>query len=205
MRSLFSLIAAAAMLAAPARSQAQFAVYVTSTNINASNVASGTTTTSTNTQTVTSSYWTSGIGGGVTMNFLPLHFLSLGLDARGSTKSGTNGVDTGLVGIKLGIHPPLLRAKPYVQGSAGYLATRTFDASVPAGPTSSEGTTATDTHQFLAYGVLGGVDYPLLPLIDFRVEAGFLKGDDVGNKAFGGTALPAPNLFLLITGLVLHF
>ena len=202
MRRSFA-IAAVGWLLCAVPGCAQFSIYVNSTNIHASNVGNGTSNAEGAAQPITTSYWTSGIGGGVTFNLLSLHVVSLGLDARGSTKPGTNGADTGLVGLKLAVHPPLLKVKPYIQGSVGYLGTRTVDASTVTGSASPAG--QTDTHSFLAYGVLGGVDFPLIPVLDFRVEAGFLHGNDLGRGVLGGTALPNPNVFMINPGLVLHF
>lgn len=195
------LIAAVAWYLCVAQGQAQFSIYVNSTNIHASNVESGTGITSTGIQPINTSFWASGLGGGVTFNLLSLHVVSLGLDARGSTKPGTNGADTGLAGIKLTVHPPLLKVKPYIQGSAGYLGTRTLDMSTGSGSAAGQ----TDTHHFLAYGLLGGVDFPLLPLLDFRVEAGYLHGNDLGRVLLGGAALPNPNVVMFNPGIVLHF
>jgi hypothetical protein len=207
-------IAAVAWLLCVAPGHAQFSIYATSTNIHASNVESGTSSTQTTVQPIDTSYWASGIGGGATFNLLPLHVVSLGLDARGSTRPGTSGADTALVGLKLAVHPPLLKVKPYIQGSVGYLGTRTVDASTATiyppegqGPIVESVSPAgqTDTHHFLTYGVLGGVDFPLVPFLDFRVEAGYLHGNDLGRVLLGGAALPNPNIVMFNPGLVLHF
>ncbi len=135
--------------------------------------------------------WANGFGGGVTLNFLPLPVISLGLDLRGSTRPGTVGADTALAGIKLGVHPPIIRIKPYIQASAGYLATRTVNQS-----TGLAGTTF--TNKYAVYEVLGGIDYPLVPFLDLRlIEIG--AGQVILNNSNN------PNLLTINTGLVLHF
>ena len=162
-------------------------IYVTSTNIRATNVPSGTAGSPPATQYDT--FWASGIGGGVTLNFIPLPVVSLGLDLRGSTKPGTTGADTAMVGLKLGVHPPLLHIKPYIVGSTGYVATRT-PAAVGA---------ATVNNKYLGWELSGGVDYPLIHFVDFRViEVG---GGGVVDAGSGNT----PSLFHINTGLVFHF
>jgi len=163
------------------------AVYVTFSNLRASNVPSGSSGNPLTTRY--DAFWASGIGGGVTLNFVPLPVVSLGLDVRGSTKPGATGADTALVGLKLGVHPPLIRIKPYIQGSVGYLATRT--------PSASNG--ATLTNKYLAYEVLGGIDYPLIHFVDLRViEVG-------GGGVVDSGSSNSPNLFSVNTGLVFHF
>ena len=162
-------------------------IYVTSSNLRASNVPSGTAGNPPVTKYDT--FWASGIGGGVTLNFLPLPIVSLGIDLRGSTKPGTTGADTALVGVKLGVHPPLLRVKPYIVGSTGYVATRTPSA----------GNGASVTNKYLGWELAGGVDYPLVHFVDFRaIEIG---GGGVVAAGSGNT----PSLFHINTGLVFHF
>jgi hypothetical protein len=130
-------------------------------------------------------FWAPGWGGGVTLNFLPLPVVQLGLDVRGSTKSGTPGVGTALVGLKLGVHPPVLRIKPYIQGSVGYLGIR------------APGTTGSDK-EFM-YEILGGIDYPIFRLVDFRmIEIG-------GGQAVNTGGGPTPRVFTVNTGIVVHF
>lgn len=178
------LLLAALVLFATAVEAQVGGIYVTSANMRLSNVPSG----GAGSQTY-DSFWTSGIGGGVTMNFLPLPVVSLGIDLRGSTRPGTTGADTALAGIKLGIHPPALNLKPYLQGSAGYLAVRT--PSVVTG--------ATMNNKYLAWEILGGVDYSLVRFIDIRVVE--IGGGSVIGSGNGNT----PSLFTINTGLVFHF
>ena len=159
-------------------------VYVTYAPIHLSNVQTGN-------QAQYTDFWASGVGGGVTINFLPLPVVSLGLDLRGSTKPGTVGADTAMVGLKLGIRPPVIRIKPYVQASAGYLGTRTYSTSIA--------TNSTSNNDYITWEILGGIDYPLMHFVDFRiVEVGAGQGWNTGS---GGNA----NIFTVNTGLVLHF
>jgi hypothetical protein len=135
-------------------------------------------------------YWSNGIGGGVTLNFLPLPVLSLGLDFRGSTRPGTPGADTAQAGLKLTVRPPVINFKPYVEAAAGYLGTRTLSTSTP-------GSTANGT--YATWEILGGVDYPLIHFIDVRlIEVG-------GGQAINTGSGTNPSLFTINTGLVLHF
>jgi hypothetical protein len=174
----FATAVLAVSFAAAAHGQVA-SLYVTSSNNRFSNVA-------TNGQDV--NFWSSGIGGGVTVNFLPLPVVSLGFDFRGSTQPGTTGADTALVGIKLTVKPPLLRIKPYIQASAGYVATRTFSAS-----------NTTINNKYVAYEILGGIDYPLIHFVDMRViEVG-------GGQTVLSGASNSPSLFSIDTGLVFHF
>jgi hypothetical protein len=159
-------------------------VYVTSASTRFSNAqAVG--------QGQTTPFWTSGVGGGMTLNMIPVGPVRFGIDLRGSTRPGTLGSDTGMAGIRLGLNPPLMKIKPYVQASGGYVATRTRAMSG-----------GTFRNQYAGWEVLGGIDYPLVPFFDVRVI-------EVG----GGSAYPlqasasAPNLSLLTinAGLVFHF
>jgi hypothetical protein len=184
MRRLLTLFAALFFLI-PKASRAQIvSVYVTYAPVYASNVYNG------YNGPAYTSFWASGVGGGATIKFLPLPVVSLSLDLRGSTKPGTTGVDTALAGIKLGIHPPGLRVKAYVEGAAGYLATRTYTG-VTSGSVEDKN---------LAFEILGGIDYPLVHFIDLRIIE---VGGGTGFYGFDNNV--NPNLFTINTGLVLHF
>jgi hypothetical protein len=186
-----NVLLAALLLFAVAAARAQVAaIYITSSNAHLSNVPSGSVVPVGEAPvTQYDTFWASGIGGGVTINIIPLPVVSLGLDFRGSTKPGTTGVDTALVGLKLTVHPPVIRIKPYIQGSAGYLATRT--------PAIGSGVTV--TNKYLVYEVMGGVDIPLVHFVDLRlVEVG---GGRVVNSSSGNN----PSLFTINSGLVFHF
>jgi hypothetical protein len=183
------LIAAVLMFIAAAADGQVVLIYGTYSPIHLSNVQTGSAGSSNQPQYT--SYWASGFGGGITLNFLQLPVVSLGLDLRGSTKPGTVGADTAMVGLKLGIHPPIIRIKPYVEASVGYLGTRTFSPSIPVGSTNN-GTQVT-------WEILGGIDYPLVHFVDFRIiELGGGQGINTGS---GGNS----SLFTVNTGLVVHF
>ena len=133
-----------------------------------------------------------GFGGGVTLRLVPLGLVDLGLDLRGSDKPGTPGVQTGMVGFKVTAKPPVLHIRPYGQVSAGYFATSTPNQSVPA-------STSNFSNKGAAYEVFGGLDLPLLPILDVRVvEIG-------GGQAFGLFNGKSSGIFTVNTGLVLHF
>jgi hypothetical protein len=172
--------------------RAQVAVYVTSSSGHFSNVPTG--VIGTGNQEQYTSYWASGIGGGVTLNFLPIGPVKLGFDFRGSTRPGTTGADTAMGGIRLGINPPLIRIKPYVQASAGYVATRTVNVS-------SGLVGQTFTNKCPAWEILGGIDYPLMRFLDLRViEVG-------GGQAYPLLSSSNSNIsmFTINTGVVFHF
>lgn len=151
--------------------------------------------------TVYTSFWTPAFGGGVTLNFLNLHVVKLGVDVRGSTKPGTTGADTAQLGLRLEFQPPLLRLKPYVQGGFGYLATRTVNQSTIVGTNAPVG--GTFNNQYLTAGVQAGVDKPLIPFLDFRiVEFGYTRGFGVSPSSASANDA---NTFSISTGLVAHF
>lgn len=175
-------------------------VYGTFSPLHTSNVRTGTAITSTGNTALYTGFWAPAFGGGVTFNFLNLHVVKLGLDARGSTKPGTTGADTGELSLRLGLQPPLLRLKPYVQGGVGYLATRTVNTTTSFGSTTPVG--GTFNNQYATIGFHAGVDKPLIPFLDFRiVEVGYAHAFSVGISPSGDNA----NTFSLSTGLAVHF
>ena len=181
--------------------------YVTSTNARVANVQTGTVA-STPSGTFTNQYtslFTSGIGGGVTFNFIPTGPVRVGFDVRGSTKPGTSGVDTALAGLRLGFKAPLIGLKPFVQASAGYLATRTANVStVQTTGTTTTAVGGTFTNKYIAYQFLGGVDYRIFPFVDFRIlEFGIGKGYNTGISF--SSSNPSVTLLDINTGLVIHF
>jgi hypothetical protein len=191
-RTLLATLMVACAVHAPAQVAA---VYVTSSSGHFSNVLTGTLLppSGPGPQPQYTSFWASGVGGGVTLNFLPVGPVKLGFDLRGSTRPGTTGADTAMGGLKLAFTPPLIHIKPYVQASGGYVATRTFN--VAAG-------TGTFGNQYAAWEILGGVDVPLAPFLDLRaVEV----GGGTGVSVFGSSSTPNIPLFTVNSGLVLHF
>jgi hypothetical protein len=197
MRRLLPLLVAL-LLVPSARSQA-LAAYVTLSPSHLSNIQTGAVySVSGGYINQTTSYTTVGVGGGITANFLPIGPIRLGFDLRGSTRPGTSGVDSALIGVKLGVHPPGLRLHPYIQASVGYLASRTTNVSTPPGQTSGQAG-GTFGNQYAVYEILGGIDYPLVGPLDFRVvEIG--GGSGIAN--FGSYN---PAFFTVNTGLVVHF
>jgi hypothetical protein len=159
-------------------------LYVTSSSARFSNAQIGS-------QGQTTSYWTSGIGGGVTLNTIPVGPVRVGVDFRGSTRPGTAGADTAMGGIRLGIKPPLLPIKPYIQASGGYVATRTRASSG-----------GTFQNRYAAWEILGGLDFPLVPFFDLRLIE---VGGGSGYRLPGTASAPDISLFTINTGLVFHF
>ena len=192
------LLLAAAL--APSSVQAQIVeAYATFSPARFSNVYTGTTSGPLGSTPQYTNFWAPGIGGGVTFGLIPVGPVRLGLDLRGSTKPGTTGADTAMAGLKLSFHPPLLRLKPYIQGSGGYVATRTANRTSYAGVPAS----GTFENQYAAYEVFGGLDVPVFPFIDLRViEVGGGKGYSVNGYSVGSDQI---TLFTLNTGVVVHF
>jgi len=185
------------VLALPMAAHSQMvAVYATVSPSHLSNVESGAVYTVTGYNEQTASYWSTGFGGGVTLSAVPVGPVRIGFDFRGSTKPGSTGMQSALFGVKVGIHLPALRVHPYVQASAGYLAAETTNVSTPAGQTT--GTIGgVFSNKYAAYEVMGGIDYPLVGPLDFRVvEVG------VGHGALSSYD---PTFITINTGLVLHF
>jgi hypothetical protein len=180
-------------------------VYGTYSAMHLSSVETGTVTANGGSQILYTSPWVSGVGGGVTLNFLPLGPIKIGFDLRGSTRKGTTGADTAMVGFRLGFKPPLLPIKPYVQVSGGYIATRTPNTSIYVGTP----TGGTYNNQYLGYEVLGGIDYRLLHFVDLRlVEVGGGNGYSVGqiyNAGNQSTQSQQIPIFTINTGVVVHF
>jgi hypothetical protein len=182
---------------------AQVALYVTSSSDHLSSIATGSvyTSTSGSYQEQYASYWTSGIGGGVTLNFLPLGPVKLGFDFRGSTHPGTVGADTGMAGVRLGFNPPLIHLKPYIQASGGYVGTRTVNVS-SSSTSPSQTVGGTFNNKYVAWEIVGGIDYPLIKFVDVRVIE---LGGGTGVSIPGSSSAPNISLFTVSTGVVLHF
>jgi hypothetical protein len=166
--------------------QAQVAsLYVTSSSSRFSNVQTGF-------QNQTTDFWTSGVGGGLTLNFLPVGPVKVGFDLRGSTRPGTTGEDTGMGGLRVAFNPPLIRIKPYIQGSGGYVATRSQNIA----------NGATFSNEYAAWEIFGGIDIPLATFVDVRaIEVG--GGTGISIHAIANA--PNISLFTINAGLVFHF
>jgi hypothetical protein len=192
---MLALLLAPAALAPVAQSQI-ISIYGTVSPAHLTNVAAGVVTTSAGYQEEYANYWASSYGGGVTFGALSLGPLRVGFDARGGTKPGSNGADLVLGGLKVGIKLPVIALKPYIQGSVGYLGTRT--------PNNTTGAASGSvlSNNYLAYEVLGGVDFPVIHFLDFRlIEIGGGQGIYIGTT--GGVS--NATIFTLSTGVVFHF
>ncbi|MGA7833303.1 MAG: hypothetical protein WCA21_20300 [Terracidiphilus sp.] len=137
--------------------------------------------------------WYSGAGAGVYYNFVKMGPIALGADLRGNLLSGNQQkYRSALFGLRLAAKPPVLPIRPYVQASIG------------AGGASHSGlngvgTIYSDKFQYL---VAGGVEYTVVPHVDFRVvEVGYGRMTGISS---GGTA-PVATLFSISSGLVLRF
>jgi len=205
-------------LLAPAVHAQILSVYATSSSTQFSSVQTGFLyTASTNTyQPQYANFWASGIGGGVTIGILPIGPIHIGLDLRGSTKPGTSGADTALAGLRIGIKPPIIHIKPFIQASGGYVETRTPNISnfiLTTTTTTTSTTTATlgsntFTNQYAGWEILGGIDYPLLHILDLRlIEIGGGQGYNFGGSSSSGNPTTGAqiSLFTINAGLVLHF
>lgn len=191
MRRLLPLLVLALSTAAPAQ---VFSAYATFAGTNVSGLVNGNTTSGYS----TTSHLSPGIGGGVTFGILPLGPVHLGFDLRGSTKPGNDGADLILAGPRLALKLPAIKLKPYIQASGGYLRTRTtlVNSPLPAG--------AQLTAQYGAWEALGGIDFPLLRVLDLRlIEVGGGKAYQFSAAGVNGSF--TASLFTVNTGLVLHF
>jgi opacity protein-like surface antigen len=139
----------------------------------------------------TISAWYRGFTGGVYGNFLHAGPVRIGLDLRGAYATGDQyGYRNFLIGPRLEVKPPLLPIKPYVQASVGF------------GGSEYNGTSRLQTHydNKLQYGVIGGVDYTLIPHVDLRVaEVEYLRMSGVS-----GATAPTVNLVTVGAGIVLR-
>jgi hypothetical protein len=197
-----TILLAVLVLLSAGLAHAQVAVYVTSSSARLSNVQTGVVASGSGYQEQYANFWASGIGGGVTFNFLPGP-VKLGFDLRGSTRPGTTGADTAMAGLKVGFNPPVIRLKPYLQASGGYVATRTVNVSTfSTGGNTSQPVGGTFTNQYAAWEVLGGVDFPLMKFVDLRlIEVGGGRGTNI----FGTSGAGGISMFTINSGVVVHF
>jgi hypothetical protein len=137
--------------------------------------------------------WYTGAEAGVYYNFLHMGPVALGADLRGDLLTGNQQkYRSALFGLRLAANPPLLPIRPYVQASIG------------AGGASHSGLNGAGTiySEKFQYLVAGGVDYTLVPHVDFRVvEVGYGRMTGISS---GGTA-PTSTLVSVSTGLVVRF
>jgi hypothetical protein len=192
-------------LGATPRCRAQlFSVYGTFSDLHLSNVPTGTSYGLAG--AFTNNYASPnspGVGGGVTLRLMRLGPLALGVDLRGSTKPGTPGADSALGGLKLSFKPPVGPLKFYVQGSGGYIESRTFNTTTyrqdPPGPISQPA-----LNRYAAYEVLGGIDYHFVHFFDLRLVE-FGGGKAIVPSTTDSVGKPSATLFTVNTGLVFHF
>lgn len=128
--------------------------------------------------------WLYGPTFGAYTDFLPLPFVHLGADLRGSVLGPGQGTTlySGLIGPRLSVHPHILPINPYLEGLAGI------------GHIDYGGRAGSDTR--FEYQLLAGVDYTLIPRLDWRVVE-FSYG---GLSALNGSLHPKT----VSTGLVLR-
>jgi hypothetical protein len=128
--------------------------------------------------------WIYGPTFGIYTDFLPLPFVHLGADLRGSVLGpGENTtLYSGLLGPRISVHPHVLPINPYIEALAGI---GHFDF----GP--GQGSDTQFEYQFLA-----GIDHTIVPRLDWRVVE-FSYG---GLSAFEGSLHPKT----ISTGLVLR-
>ena len=128
--------------------------------------------------------WIYGPTFGAYTDFLPLPFVHLGADLRGSVLgvSQTTTLYSGLIGPRLSVHPPVLPITPYIEALAGI---GYYDYG------RSQGSATKFEYQFL-----GGIDHTILPRLDWRVIE-FSYG---GLSALDGSLHPKT----ISTGLVLR-
>lgn len=164
---------------------AQIGVYGTFNSVDLTATSVGISTQTTN--------WYTGVGAGVYYNFLPMGPIALGADLRGNLLTGNpQKYRSALFGLRLAVNPPLLPVRPYVQASIG------------AGGASHSGLNGVGTiySNKFQYLVAGGLDYTLVPHLDFRVvEVGYGRMTGISSA---GTA-PASTFFSVSTGLVVRF
>lgn len=119
--------------------------------------------------------WQYGSTFGIYDNHWTIPFFALGLDGRGVVVDGSSAsVDSGLVGPRIVFKPHIFPIMPYVEalggvGHADY----------------GEGSATTSVTKF-EYNFVGGIDFTILPRIDWRV-AEFSYG---GLTAFNGSFNP---------------
>jgi hypothetical protein len=128
--------------------------------------------------------WIYGPTFGIYEDFLPLPFVHLGGDLRGSVLgvSQTTTLYSGLLGPRLSVHPHVLPIHPYIEALAG-IGYYDFGR--------SQGSNTKFEYQFL-----GGIDHTLVPRVDWRVVE-FSYG---GLSALNGSLHPKT----ISTGLVLR-
>ncbi len=107
---------------------------------------------------VTNSTWIYGPTFGAYLDHGQFWILSTGIDARGAILgSGNNTLDSGLIGPRLVVTPHILPIMPYIEGLIGIGNAGYYQGNAP--------TTVTK----FQYQFLGGLDWTILPRIDWRL------------------------------------
>jgi hypothetical protein len=135
----------------------------------------------------TATAWLYGPTVGFYYDFLHLGPVHLGSDVRGEFVHGGGFTrDSFLVGARLSVHPPLLPVKPYLQASVGLA--------------HSKGIISGNYSNNPEYQIAGGVDFTILPRIDWRVlEVG---GGSLLNYTYGSGVNQTNNIVTFSTGIV---
>jgi hypothetical protein len=110
-------------------------------------------------------FWAYGGTLGFYDDFLKLGPLKLGGDVRGFIQKSSNSNNTygnqlrgGLIGLRLGLHAPLVPFKPYIQAEVG-------------GASTNYGQNSSRTGNF-AYQIQLGANFTIFPHLDLRAEYG---------------------------------
>jgi hypothetical protein len=149
-----------------------------------------------------------GATGGIFYDFRTVGPVRLGADVRGTIANSTQGaisvanaggghLDSGLGGIRASFHTPFVPIKPYAEGMVGVARTN-FGTQFNNGLATTGLTkqTGIQLSSHLEYDVFAGVDYAILPILDFRiVELGY------GAVQGSGHTYPVQSLS---TGIVIH-
>jgi hypothetical protein len=197
--SLLAILLAASTVALPRQSSAQaLAVYGTFTPIHVSNAVNGNSSATLPSTPTTTSYWTPGVQGGVTLRLIPLGPAAIGLDVRGSRGFDKQYAETLFAGLKLSVKAPLIPFKPYIQASGGWVGSH-------AALTNNVSNLVSGTvprNSFWSYEILGGIDTRMAPFVDLRpIEIGVGHGY---YQSGATTAAPPITFFTLSTGIVFH-
>lgn len=136
----------------------------------------------------------SGVGIGVYDEFAHGTKVDAGVDVRGSIQKGGNAhLNQFLVGGRVSFHPVAIPVKPYLEVLAGVGGTRA--ATNPIYQNKVE------------YGAVGGLDYRLGKLVDFRViEIGYNSLQTINTQAVTGASskFPSSQLLSFSTGIVIR-
>ncbi len=137
-----------------------------------------------------------GGGVGVYDDFLHIGPLRAGFDVRGDLLSGNKARYRDLLGgVRVAAKAPLVPIKPYAQFSVGAGGPQ-YTGGLAAGISSAPYRTK------FTYEVLGGVDFTILPHVDFRaVEAGYGRVSGVNGSQAGN---PASTLITIRSGIVIR-